>query len=84
LFIESVKTNQLKAAIANAKTEIIAFINTGALFSLATLANLAVIHIPITTASIRVAFGPLADWNKFHSSSSIIFSKIYIPLLRYV
>jgi|TARA_B110000495_G_C22544941_1_gene330171 hypothetical protein len=61
LFVDIVKTNQLKDAIANAKTEIIPFINTGALFSRATLENLAVIQIPIITDKMRVALGALAD-----------------------
>jgi hypothetical protein len=61
LFIVRVKTNQLKDAIANAKTEIIPFINTGALFSRATLENLAVIQIPIITDNMRVALGALAE-----------------------
>ena len=53
------KANNL--AIANAKTEIIPFINIGALFSRATLENLAVIQIPIITDKMRVALGALAD-----------------------
>jgi hypothetical protein len=61
LFIVRVKTNQLKEAIDNAKTEIIPFINTGALFSRATLENLAVIQIPIITDNMRVALGALAE-----------------------
>jgi hypothetical protein len=61
LFVVIVKTNQLKDAIANAKTEIIPFINIGALFSRATLENLAVIQIPIITDKMRVALGALAD-----------------------
>jgi|TARA_B100000767_G_scaffold135526_1_gene128486 hypothetical protein len=61
LFIVRVKTNQLKDAIDNAKTEIIPFINSGALFSRATLENLAVIQIPIITDNMRVALGALAE-----------------------
>jgi hypothetical protein len=61
LFIVKVKTNQLKDAIDNAKTEIIPFINSGALFSRATLENLAVIQIPIITDNMRVALGALAE-----------------------
>jgi len=53
--------NDLLSAIANAKIEIIPFINTGALFSRATLENLAVIQIPIITDNMRVALGALAE-----------------------